>query len=206
MQNIMSNEQRVEKQRATSESNKDLGEIQPHQVTLRQKCSYLDLFWSAFSFGLPDAGECGPEWLRMRTLFAQCYIQFQYFFLQLKGREGHFISLFDTLNCFLWFLWMFLAFYSSMPQIDTFSGFFGPVFNQVCVLRPIANLCFNGEFDPLSLSRLWGELMGCVHSRELGARASPFEVYPVGSFSGALLVVSALGIDYDWHMQADLQS
>ena len=84
-----------------------------------------------------------------------------------------------------------------MPQIDTFSGFLGPVFNQVCVLRPITNLCFNGEFDPLSLSRLWGELMGCVHSRELGARASPFEVYPVGSFSGALLVVSALGIDYD---------
>ena len=42
--------------------------------------------------------------------------------------------------------------------------------------------------------------MGRVQSRELGACASPFEVYPVGSFSGALLVVSALGIDYDWHM------
>ena len=94
---------------------------------------------------------------------------------------------------------MFLAFYSRMPQIDTFSGFLGPVFSQVCVLRPITNLCFNGEFDPLSLSRLWG-LMGCDQSREHGSCASPFGVYPVGSFSGALLVVSALGIDYDWHM------
>ena len=37
-----------------------------------------------------------------------------------------------------------------------------------------------GAFDLVSLFKIVGKLMGCVQSRELGARASPSEVYPTG--------------------------
>ena len=40
----------------------------PFEDSLRQKCLYLELFWSVFS---PNAGKYGPEQLRTRTLFTQ---------------------------------------------------------------------------------------------------------------------------------------
>ena len=42
--------------------------------------------------------------------------------------------------------------------------------------------------------------MGCVQSRELGARGSPSDVYPAGKLSDLLLVVSILVIVYDSHL------
>ena len=47
--------------------------------------------------------------------------------------------------------------------------------------------------------------MSCVQSRGLGARASSSVVYPVGSFSDTLLVVSILDIVCDCHLWAILQ-
>ena len=47
--------------------------------------------------------------------------------------------------------------------------------------------------------------MSCVQSRELGARASSSVVYPVGSFSDTLLVVSILDMVCDCHLWAVLQ-
>ena len=54
----------------------------------------------------------------------------------------------------------------------------------------------------LALSSFWtaGELVGCVQSRELGARGSPSDVYPAGKLSDLLLVVSILVIVYDSHL------
>ena len=45
-----------------------------------------------------------------------------------------------------------------------------------------------------------GELIGCVQSLELGARASSFQVYPAGSFTDTLFVVSILDIVYECHL------
>ena len=50
-----------------------------------------------------------------------------------------------------------------------------------------------------------GGLVSCVQSRGLGARASSSVVYPVGSFSDTLLVVSILDIVCDCHLWAVLQ-
>ena len=38
------------------------------ELTVRKKCPYSELFWSAFL----NAEKWGPEWLRIRTLFAKC--------------------------------------------------------------------------------------------------------------------------------------
>ena len=45
-----------------------------------------------------------------------------------------------------------------------------------------------------------GELVGCVQSRELGARGSPFDVYHAGKLSDLLFVVSILDIVYDSYL------
>ena len=37
--------------------------------SLRKNCPYSEFFWSVFS---PNAGKCGPEKLRIRTLFTGC--------------------------------------------------------------------------------------------------------------------------------------
>ena len=50
--------------------------------SLRKKCTYLELFWSAFSRIRTEYGEirnmndqiCGPESLRIRILFTQCIL------------------------------------------------------------------------------------------------------------------------------------
>ena len=39
--------------------------------TLREKCPYLECFWSVFSHIFPNAGKYGPEKLRIRTFFTQ---------------------------------------------------------------------------------------------------------------------------------------
>ena len=41
------------------------------KFSLREKCPYSEVFWSAFS---PDEGESGPERLRIRTLFTRCML------------------------------------------------------------------------------------------------------------------------------------
>ena len=45
-----------------------------------------------------------------------------------------------------------------------------------------------------------GELVGCVQSREIGARASSSEVILLERFSDTLLLVSILDIVYDCHL------
>ena len=41
-------------------------------MILREKCPYLEFFWSYFpEFGL-NKGSYGPEKLRIQTLFTQC--------------------------------------------------------------------------------------------------------------------------------------
>ena len=53
----------------------------------------------------------------------------------------------------------------------------------------------------LSLSRLWGRLVGCFQNRELGARASRLlRFILLVSFNDTLLVVSILDIVYDCHL------
>ena len=52
----------------------------------------------------------------------------------------------------------------------------------------------------LNFFKTAGELVGCVRSRELGARGSPSNVYPAGKLIDLLLVVSILDIVYDSHM------
>ena len=36
---------------------------------IRKKCPYSKFFWSVFN---PNAGKCGPEKFKIRTLFTQC--------------------------------------------------------------------------------------------------------------------------------------
>ena len=43
--------------------------IQNSSLTLREKCPYLELFWSVFC---PNAGIYGLEKLQIRTRFTQC--------------------------------------------------------------------------------------------------------------------------------------
>ena len=54
---------------------------------------------------------------------------------------------------------------------------------------------------------VWGGegVVSCVQSRGLGARASSSVVYPVGSFSDTLLVVSILDMVCDCHLWVVLQ-
>ena len=46
------------------------------QAALREKCPYLEFFWSAFS---RIRTEYGPEKRRIRTLFTQWWTKTQYF-------------------------------------------------------------------------------------------------------------------------------